>query len=48
MKLGSAVEAVLLSLALASRINALTRDRERAQFEVLAAKSRASRRSGGW
>lgn len=39
MKLGSAVEAVLLSLALASRINALTRDRERAQREVLAAKS---------
>jgi signal transduction histidine kinase len=37
MKLGSAVEAVLLSLALASRINALTRDRERAQREVLAA-----------
>jgi len=36
MKLGSAVEAVLLSLALASRINALTRDRERAQREVLA------------
>lgn len=39
MKLGSAVEAVLLSLALASRINALTRDRERAQREVLAAKT---------
>jgi signal transduction histidine kinase len=39
MKLGSAVEAVLLSLALASRINALTGDRERAQREVLAAKT---------
>lgn len=39
MKLGSAVEAVLLSLALASRINALTRDRERAQHELLAAKT---------
>lgn len=39
MKLGSAVEAVLLSLALASRINALTRDRERAQREILAAKT---------
>jgi signal transduction histidine kinase len=37
MKLGSALEAVLLSLALASRINALTRDRERAQRELLAA-----------
>jgi signal transduction histidine kinase len=37
MKLGSAVEAVLLSLALASRINGLRRDRERAQREVLAA-----------
>jgi len=37
MKLGSAVEAVLLSLALASRINGLQRDRERAQREVLAA-----------
>jgi signal transduction histidine kinase len=39
MKLGSAVEAVLLSLALASRINALTRDRERAQRDILAAKT---------
>ena len=39
MKLGSAIEAVLLSLALASRINGLTRDRERAQREVLAAKT---------
>src|SRR6185295_20141557 len=39
MKLGSALEAVLLSLALASRINALSRDRERAQREVLAAKT---------
>jgi len=39
MKLGSAMEAVLLSLALASRINALTRDRERAQREILAAKT---------
>jgi signal transduction histidine kinase len=39
MKLGSALEAVLLSLALASRINALTRDRERAQREVVAAKT---------
>lgn len=37
MKLGSAAEAVLLSLALASRINALTRDRERAQRDVLTA-----------
>lgn len=37
VKLGSAVEAVLLSLALASRINRLTRDRQRAQREVLAA-----------
>jgi signal transduction histidine kinase len=39
MRLGSAVEAVLLSLALASRINALTRDRERGQRELLAAKT---------
>jgi signal transduction histidine kinase len=39
MKIGSAVEAVLLSLALASRINALTLDRERAQREILAAKT---------
>ena len=39
MKLGSAMEAVLLSLALASRINALTRDRERSQREILAAKT---------
>jgi len=39
VKLGSAVEAVLLSLALASRINGLTRDRERAQREILAAKT---------
>lgn len=39
MKLGSAVEAVLLSLALASRINELRRDRERAQRELLAAKT---------
>jgi signal transduction histidine kinase len=39
MKLGSAVEAVLLSLALASRINELTRGRERAQREVLEAKT---------
>ena len=37
IKLGSGLEAVLLSLALASRINALTRDRERAQQELLAA-----------
>jgi len=40
MKLGSGLEAVLLSLALASRINALTRDRERAQREVLDAHTR--------
>jgi signal transduction histidine kinase len=39
MKVGSAVEAVLLSLALASRINALTHDRERGQRELLAAKT---------
>ena len=39
MKVGSAIEAVLLSLALASRINALRRDREAAQREVLRAKS---------
>src|SRR6185295_16858566 len=39
MKLGSAIEAVLLSLALASRINALTRDRERGQRELLAEKT---------
>jgi hypothetical protein len=39
MKLGSAVEAVLLSLALASRINALTRERERVQHELLVAKT---------
>jgi signal transduction histidine kinase len=38
-KLGSAVEAVLLSLALASRLNGLMRDRERAQCELLAAKT---------
>src|SRR5262245_21917423 len=37
MKLGSAVEAGLRSLALAGRITALTRDRERAQRELLAA-----------
>jgi signal transduction histidine kinase len=36
MKLGSAMEAVVLSLALASRINALVHDRERAQRQVLA------------
>jgi len=39
MKVGSAIEAVLLSLALASRINALTRDRERGQRELLAEKT---------
>lgn len=38
LKLGSAVEAVVLSLALASRINGLMRDRERAQGEALATK----------
>lgn len=38
LKVGSAVEAVLLSLALASRISGLMRDRERAQHETLAAK----------
>lgn len=39
MKLGSAVEAVLLSLALASRINRLNRERELAQRELLASKT---------
>ncbi|HYV45613.1 MAG TPA: 7TM diverse intracellular signaling domain-containing protein [Myxococcaceae bacterium] len=39
MKLGSATEAVLLSVALASRLNALTRAREQTQRELLAAKS---------
>ena len=39
VKLGSAFEAVLLSVALASRINALRRERQQAQRELLAAKS---------
>jgi signal transduction histidine kinase len=38
MKVGSAVEAILLSLALAGRINALRREREEAQRELLRAK----------
>jgi signal transduction histidine kinase len=35
LKLGSAIEAILLALALAGRINALRREREEAQRELL-------------